>query len=289
MHKQKQLLLITAGILVVAALLGLRSCMRAEVVEPPTPTRELVGAPPGGVIGPWPEHQFPRLYATWLRWGDWTPDRDIAARHHIVELQCGAKGDSESPTICEYLKAANSDLKLYVYMPASFEQSNWADWISWGARYDCRGYKQACDANACWLEDATGTKVNMGYGAWAMNMSQYGGSGAPAAPWNETYAAYLAGANIWDNGTCVWDAVRLDVAGYHKRQTHYPWNVDEDITAVGDQTEHGGVPLGIAWINQEFTDGLNNALNTFLVAEPSAYIGGNGMWHLLMPVTLRLP
>lgn len=274
----KQLKLLTIAILAIAlglVILSVRMCIEPTPVLPP-----LVGAPPGGVTGPYPEHQSPRLYATWLRWGDWTPDRDIAARHHIVELQCGAKGDSESPDICAYLKATNPDLRLYVYMPASFEQSNWAEWISWGPRYDCRGYNgQACDADVCWLKDATGNKVNMGYGAWAMNMSQYGGSGAPANPWNEAYAAYLAGVNIWDNGTCAWDAIRFDVAGYHKRQTHYPWNVDEDKTSVGDQSEHGGVPAGIAWINQEFTDGLNNCMSTFLAAEPAAYIGGNGMWQ----------
>jgi hypothetical protein len=245
-------------------------------VEPAMPGL-VGGGTPGG--GPWPEHQFPRLYAVWLRFGDWAWQRDTAAAHHIVELQCGASGDPASPGICSYIKAQNPDAKLFVYMPASFEVKDWADWLQWGAQYNCRGYHgYLVDQRSAWLNDSTGAHVDMGYNTWATNMSQYGGNTAPGKPWNEWYAEYLDGSYIYDSATCDWDGIRFDVAGYHKRQLNYPYNVDEDKNAVGDQNEHGGVPAGVAWINQQFTDGLNNTMGTFLTSNPTAYIGGNGMW-----------
>lgn len=224
--------------------------------------------------GPFSDHDFPRVYATWLRWGDWTPDRDFIKLFHIAELQCGARGDTTSPPICQYLKSANPQLRLFVYMPASFEVANWAEWISWGDRYSCRGYHgQEIDNCDWWLTDVNLLPIDMGWGTQATNCSVHSFEGC-GEDYNEWYGDYLAGTYVFGDTTCDWDGIRLDEAGYHKRQIQYPWNVDEDINLIADQTEHG-----IPWINQVFADGVNIYMADFLSLEPAAYIGGNAMWR----------
>jgi len=231
----------------------------------------LAGLWPEGVFG---EHNFPRIYAAWLRWGDWSSGRDVAAAFHIVELQCGARGDTTTTPspICEYLKDVNSDLKLFVYMPASFEYTNWNDWISWGDRYSCRGFHgSAIDTGGHWLYESDGTIVDMTYaghtGAAATNCSQF-------VAYRDWYGDYLAGNYVFNDATCDWDGIRLDVAGYHKRQLNYPSTVDQDENNIGDQSEHG-----IPWINNEFTTGANTYMADFLTLQPGGLIGGNAMWR----------
>lgn len=271
MHNKKLVLIILAVFLVL---------LFARCRPPPKPTPEGLSGivhwmhPDAQLTGAiWPQgafsaHDFPRIYATWLRWGNWTPDRDNIKLFHIAELQCGARGDTTSPPICQYLKNQNPELKLFVYMPAAFEQANWQEWINWGARYSCRGYHGYGIASGdYWLNDSGGTPIGMGYGTWATNCSQF-------SNYQNWYGNYLAGGYVFNDATCDWDGIRLDVAGYHKRQLNYPSTVDQDKNSIGDQGEHG-----IPWINQQFADGANTYMADFLSLQPAGLIGGNAMWR----------
>lgn len=315
MHrKRKWILFSVVGLLALLfGIVGIRSCLRpvppvtptvvVTVTDTPTAyvrTPEVTATPEGlwGIVywvdprdlwlmprvglpmtGPWPEHEGPRIYATWLRWGSYNTGKDKAARFHVVETHCGAKADSStagSQNICQYIKNENPDTKLFVYMPASFEVTNWAQWISWGAAYNCRGYHgQEIDDCGWWLEKANGDPVPMHYNTEAMNVSDYANTAVCGQAYNDWYGNYLSGSYVWDADTCDWDAIRLDVAPTHIRiGAYYPWNVDQDRNSVADQPEHG-----IPWINRVYQEGIIDYMEDFLALEPTGRIGGNGMWE----------
>ena len=234
---------------------------------------------PGG--GPYPEHQFPRLYATWLRDNTWTSGRDIASRYHIVELQVGASGDAASPPICQYIKAQNPDAKLSIYMPAGWESNNWLTQLTWGPRYDARSYHgQYVDNCGWWLYRYNGVKEDLTYMNDCVNVSQYSNEAICGEDYNEWYGNFLASSRVFANTTCDWDIIRLDVGAYHIRQLVYEHGyVDQNRNGVGDQTEWGGVPSGITWINSTYAAGINTYMADFLALQPTGIIGGNSFWR----------
>lgn len=261
---------------------------------PPEDAALLAGAgTPGN--GPWPEHQFPRLYATWGRWGTYTWDRDKATRYHIVEMQCGA-GQSEvteGTNICQYLRSENPDTKLLVQMPAGAEVKDWASWEFWGNVWACRGeHGRLIEDCGWWLYLADGdTKQDVpsvSYPLWAANSSDYSNEYPVCGNqnYNDLYGDFLASGTILDDADCQWDGVRLDVADYHKEQLSYDWTVDQNMNGQADQPEFGGVPAGVTWVNEAWTDGTNTYMADFLAQEPTSRIGGDGMWrHTSMAYT----
>jgi len=244
---------------------------------------------PGG--GPWPAHKFPRLYLTWLRWGDWTPQRSIATMYHIVELQSGAFTDTASPGICTYLKQQNPNLKLFVYMPAGWETADWGKYSGSTGAFQVRGYHWQIVNNCDWWlykADAARSHQTVWYKDWMVNVSDYANTGYCGETYNAWYGDFLASSRVYDNAICDWDGIRLDVAGYHKRPVGYDYNVDQDRNRCytpsdpdcgADQLDHGGVPAGITWINQTYADGVNSFVADFLDQQPSGRIGGNSMWQ----------
>lgn len=233
---------------------------------------------PGYNGGPYNDiHEFPRLKfaegdycadSSAACFGSFTPAQlDVIALGDLVEFVLpAADWDASGYTSfnpIDYVRAANADLRVFGLTHSYAQTDPWnlgdrTDMPQPWAIFDALQTANNADPpSTWWLLDKFGVRLQPWTAGGNIN------AGRPNwqnAGWQGWIAAYLLGADVWDNANCTgdcWDGLSLETVPPGHAYPGAPAQ-DADRNALTDWSE---TAKGRSWITAGFADGVIEVLN----------------------------